>query len=102
MFGSSNKSPPRHDRIVSTPERLCPMCRRVQRLSGEERRAIHVRATTLAAHHKEFDTKRISGSSPPGVFVGRFGYPKVFVGPMDPPASGDQGTLDIPECWVDT
>src|SRR5881628_2789021 len=90
----------RHDRIVSTPERLCPMCKRVQRLSGEERCAIHVKATTLAAHHKEFDTKQISGSSPPGVFVGRFGYPKVFVGPMVPPVSGDTEILDTPEWWM--
>ncbi len=91
---------PRRDRIVSTPEKLCPMCKRVQRLSGEERCAIHVKAMTLAAHHKEFDTKQISGSSPPGVFVGRFGYPKVFVGPMVPPVSGDTEILDTPEWWM--
>src|SRR5690349_14665150 len=90
----------RRDRIVSTPESHCPMCERVQRLSGEERCAIHVKATTLAAHHKEFDTKQISGSSPPGVFVGRFGYPKVFVGPMVPPVSGDTEILDTPEWWM--
>src|SRR5205807_10482936 len=90
MLGPLGTPGVRHDRIVSTPERLCPMCKRVQRLSGEERCAIHVKAATLAAHHKEFDTKQISGSSPPGVFVGRFGYPKVFVGPMVPQF---QGTL---------
>src|SRR5437879_3936862 len=90
----------RRDRIVSTPEKFCPMCKRVQLLSGQERCAIHVKATTLAAHHKEFDTKQISGSSPPGVFVGRFGYPKVFVGPMVPPVSGDTEILDTPEWWM--
>jgi len=90
----------RRERIVSIPEKLCPMCKRVQRLSGEERCAIHVKATTLAAHHKEFDTKQVSGSSPPGVFVGRFGYPKVFVGPMVPPVSGDTEILDTPEWWM--
>src|SRR5216684_6973129 len=90
----------RREGIVSTPERLCPMCIRVQRLSGEERCAIHVKAATLAAHHKEFDTKQISGSSPPGVFVGRFGYPKVFVGPMVPNVSGNTEILDTPEWWM--
>src|SRR5881296_837154 len=70
ILTSMGTAKPRRDRIVSTPEKLCPMCKRVQRLSGEERCAIHVKATTLAAHHKEFDTKQISGSSPPGVFVG--------------------------------
>ena len=91
---------PRRDRIVSTPERSCSMCKRVQRLSGEERCAIHVKAATLAAHHKEFDAKQISGSSPPGVFVGRFGYPNVFVGPMVPPVTGDTEILDTPEWWM--
>src|SRR5438309_2297354 len=100
MLGPLGTPGVRHDRIVSTPERLCPMCKRVQRLSGEERCAIHVKATTLAARHKEFDTKQISGSSPPGVFVGRFGYPKVFVGPMVPPISGDTEILDTPEWWM--
>ena len=100
MLGPLGTPGVRHDRIVSTLERLCPMCKRVQRLSGEERCAIHVKAATLAAHHKEFDTKQISGSSPPGVFVGRFGYPKVFVGPMVPPVSGDTEILDTPEWWM--
>ena len=100
LLTSMGTGTPHRDRIVSTPERLCPMCKRVQRLSGEERCAIHVKATTLAAHHKEFDTKQISGSSPPGVFVGRFGYPKVFVGPMVPPVSGDTQMLDTPEWWM--
>src|SRR5260370_37832767 len=76
------------------------MCKRVQRLSGEERCAIHLKASTLAAHHKEFDTKQIFGSSPPGVFVGRFGYPKVFVGPMVAHDSGDTEILDTPEWWM--
>lgn len=76
------------------------MCRRVRRLSGEPRCAIHLKAATLEAHHPEFDKKRITGSSPPGVFVGRFGYPKVQVGPMVPPVSGDTTVLDTPEWWM--
>src|SRR5467141_3244537 len=100
VLGSLSMAQLRRERIVSIPEKLCPMCKRVQRLSGEERCAIHVKAITLASHHKEFDTKQISGSSPPGVFVGRFGYPKVFVGPMVPPVSGDTEILDTPEWWM--
>jgi hypothetical protein len=88
------------DRIVSVPERLCPMCRRVRLLSSEKRCAIHIKASLLAAHHSEFDSDRIVGSSPPGVFVGRFGYPKVFVGPMVPPISGDTEIMDTPEWWM--
>src|SRR5467141_3357950 len=100
MLASMGTAHSRRDRFLSTPEKLCPMCKRVQLLSDEERCAIHVKATTLATHHKEFDTKQISGSSPPGVFVGRFGYPKVFVGPMVPPVSGDAEILDTPEWWM--
>ena len=86
--------------IISFPERLCPMCRRVRTLSGEKRCAIHVKAESLATHHPEFDLKTIAGSSPPGVFVGRFGYPKVYVGPMVPSISGDTEILDTPEWWM--
>src|SRR5256885_1162012 len=64
MLGPLGTPGVRHDRIVSTPERLCPMCKRVQRLSGEERCAIHVKAATLAAHHKEFDTKPFGPIAP--------------------------------------
>src|SRR2546425_12916056 len=100
LLASMGTAKSRRDRIVSTPERFCLMCKRVQRLSGAERCAIHLKATTLAAHHKEFDTKQISGSSPPGVFVGRFGYPKVFVGPMVPPVSGETEKLDTHASWM--
>ncbi len=76
------------------------MCRRVRRLSAEKRCAIHVKAEFLGAHHTEFDTKKIAGSSPPGGFVGRFGYPKVSVGPMVPPVSGNTEIMDTPEWWM--
>src|SRR5439155_1278538 len=42
----------------------------------------------------------MDGSSPPGVFVGRFGYPKVYVGPLVPPVHGDTQILDTPEAWI--
>ena len=41
----------------------------------------------------------LSGSSPTDVFVGRFGYPKVFIGPMVPPEFGDTSILSTPERW---
>jgi len=42
----------------------------------------------------------ISGSSPPSVFIGRWNYPKVFVGPLIPPMHGDTMIMDLPESWV--
>ncbi len=41
----------------------------------------------------------LSGSSPTDIFVGRFGYPKVFIGPMVPPEFGDTSILGTPERW---
>ncbi|MCI0503910.1 Nre family DNA repair protein [Candidatus Micrarchaeota archaeon] len=44
--------------------------------------------------------ERMDGSSPPSVFIGNFGYPKVFVGPMIAPYEGDTAILDTPESWI--
>lgn len=44
----------------------------------------------------------ISGASPPSVFIGRQGYPKVFVGPLIPPVHGDTQIMDLPEQWLTT
>jgi hypothetical protein len=43
---------------------------------------------------------RIDGSSPPSVFVGSYGYPKVRIGPMIPPLHGDTTILDRAELWT--
>src|SRR5712664_1832602 len=100
MFSPLAREASRHGDIVYSPEKLCPMCLRVRRLSREKKCAIHVNADSLAAHHPEFDLKSIAGSSPPGVFVGRFGYPNVSVGPMVPSISGNTEILDTPEWWM--
>src|SRR3989338_2128244 len=49
---------------------------------------------------KTFFGKEIDGSSPPSVFVGREGYPKVFVGPMVTQNKGDTAIMDTPEQWL--
>lgn len=46
------------------------------------------------------DIKDLAGCSPPAVFVGRYGYPKVDIGPLLPPEFGDTSILDTPERWV--
>jgi hypothetical protein len=42
----------------------------------------------------------MAGSSPPGVFIGRYGYPKVDIGPLVPPEFGDTSIMDTPERWM--
>lgn len=49
----------------------------------------------------KLSSKTLSGATPPSVFVGRYGYPKVKVGPMLPPFHGDTTILDKPEMWLD-
>lgn len=46
------------------------------------------------------DKSEIEGSSPPDIFIGRFGYPNVFIGPLVPPTFGDTSILGTPENWV--
>ncbi len=45
------------------------------------------------------DMRQMAGSSPPSVFVGRYGYPKVDIGPLLPPEFGDTAIMDRPEMW---
>ena len=52
------------------------------------------------ANSSKLSSKTITGATPPSVFVGRHGYPKVKVGPMVPPLHGDTTVLDRPEIWV--
>ncbi|HSD04431.1 MAG TPA: hypothetical protein VLB45_01595 [Nitrosopumilaceae archaeon] len=54
----------------------------------------------LSRYGNLFSSNFISGSSPPSVFVGSYGYPKVSVGPMVPPVHGDTTMLDSPENWL--
>lgn len=41
----------------------------------------------------------VSGDSPTDIFIGRWGYPKVFIGPMVPPVFGNTEVLATPEMW---
>src|SRR3990172_575165 len=79
---------------------LCIQCRGAKLLCGKERCPILVRWDFMMRTAPMIDRTDIDGSSPPGVFVGRFGYPKVFVGPLVPPVHGDTGILDTPEEWI--
>ncbi len=42
----------------------------------------------------------MSGSSPPDIFIGRYNYPNVYIGPLIPPSFGDTSILASPERWV--
>lgn len=46
--------------------------------------------------------EKISGATPPSLFVGSWNYPKVFVGPLIPPVHGNTQIYDLPEEWLTT
>ena len=73
----------------------------VNRTSADVRKAIESNwKEYLTRYGNLFSSNFIDGSSPPSVFVGSYGYPKVQVGPMLPPIHGDTRILDLPEKWV--
>jgi hypothetical protein len=86
--------------IESPPAWMCLQCRGAKLLCGKPRCPIIVKAQSMGRMDKSAYTNRIDGSSPPGVFVGRYGYPKVSIGPMVPPQHGDTTILDTPEEWL--
>ena len=56
--------------------------------------------TYLKENSKRLSKPSISGASPPSVFVGQYGYPKVSIGPMVPDIHGNTSILDSPERWL--
>jgi len=69
-------------------------------LCGKTSCPLLAKARAIATRVGLVDSEQIDGSTPPGVFVGRSGYPRVLVGPMIPPYHGDTSVLDTPELWL--
>ena len=69
-------------------------------LCGKTSCPLLAKARAIASRVSLVDSEQIDGSTPPGVFVGRLGYPRVLVGPMIPPYHGDTSVLDTPELWL--
>ncbi len=86
--------------VENPPAWMCLQCRGAKLLCGKPRCPIIVKAQAMAKAGAYLSSQEIDGSSPPGVFVGRLGYPKVSIGPMVPPQYGDTAILDTPEEWL--
>jgi len=78
---------------------LCVYCKGSTRLCGKDRCPIVVRLYSRLKLESLMKSTELDGTSPPGVFVGRFGYPHVYAGPLVPPIQGDTSLFDIPEYW---
>jgi hypothetical protein len=79
----------------------CILCRGSKLLCGKTACPILVRFYSQMKTKPLVDKRKLEGSSPPSIFVGRMGWPKVYIGPLVPPIHGDTSVLDAPEFWVD-
>ena len=78
----------------------CVCCRGSKMLCGKDRCPLMVKFYSQSKTARIIDTNDLAGCSPPAVFVGRYGYPKVDIGPMIPPIFGDTSEMDTPEMWL--
>jgi hypothetical protein len=86
--------------ITTSSSTICMQCRGSRMLCGKSYCPILSKAESLVKHLPALSSEHIDGSSPPGVFVGHVGYPRVYTGPLIPPTKGDTQILDTPELWL--
>ncbi|BCS93189.1 Nre family DNA repair protein [Metallosphaera javensis (ex Sakai et al. 2022)] len=75
---------------------LCVACRGAKYLCGLSYCPVLVKSLSSRAKVG----KVVEGDSPPTVFVGRFGYPKITVYPSTPPEFGDTSVYEDPRSWL--
>ena len=78
----------------------CAICKGYRLLCGRNFCPILKRVRIIKSVFSDLKLdKIIFGSSPPSIFVGERGYPKVRVAPLVPPIEGDTSSLDSPLKW---
>jgi hypothetical protein len=83
----------------SSASSLCVLCKGSRFLCGKTRCPIIVKTNYFLKSVPLMASESITGTSPPSVFVGRIGYPKVYAGPLVPPVQDDTSLYDLPELW---
>jgi hypothetical protein len=78
---------------------LCVLCKGSRFLCGKTRCPIMVKVNYYLKSVPLMASEDINGASPPSVFIGRIGYPYVYVGPLVPPIHEDTSLYDLPEQW---
>ena len=85
-------------------EVACEVCKgnRLFCIRNSSRCPVFLRAMKLVDLEKAVSKTSFFGPSPPGVFLGSFGYPNVLAGPLVPVvAESDPSVLDSPNLWLD-
>jgi len=85
--------------MANIDPRICAVCRG-RGWCGLSYCPIIARARASLKLERVSGSRVVEGSSPPSVFVGRYGYPYVRAGPATPPVSGDTIIYDFPEAWL--
>ncbi len=101
MSQSHLESLPSH-KLMSYDERVCSRCMGHRALCGVRPCPLIMRAKAALHIDESVVDTELTGSSPPSVFVGSFGYPRVLVGPLVPPLHGDEtAVMERPDLWLD-
>ncbi|NJE84812.1 hypothetical protein E3E23_03035 [Thermococcus sp. CX2] len=79
--------------------RLCAVCKGRKLLCGRPTCPILERFRVAKRVEERLNKRHLFGSSPPSIFVGEYGYPKVRIGPLVPPIEGNTSHLDNPLKW---
>jgi len=77
----------------------CVICKGARMLCGKASCPILVKFYVKSKTLPLLDANQLHGSTPPGAFIGRIGYPYVYIGPLIPPITGDTMIMDTPEFW---
>ena len=77
----------------------CVACKGGKFLCGKTRCPLVVRFSSYFRSAPLLQSTNLDGACPPGVFVGRIGYPYVYAGPLVPPIHEDTSSYDQPESW---
>ena len=80
----------------------CILCRGTKLLCGKASCPVLAKFFSYIKRKSSLERVSIFGSSPPDVFIGRRGYPYVYVGPLSPPYKGNTRLLALTEYWLET
>ncbi|MFW9804734.1 MAG: hypothetical protein ACFFFC_18910 [Candidatus Thorarchaeota archaeon] len=87
---------------MSYDERVCSRCMGHRHLCGINPCPLLMRAKALSRIESAVTGLDLTGSSPPSIFVGEQGYPKVLAGPLIPPLKGrDAAIMERPDLWLE-
>ncbi|MEM4036118.1 MAG: Nre family DNA repair protein [Fervidicoccaceae archaeon] len=85
---------------VELDARLCLLCRGGRYLCGLVYCPVLARSSIYRGLSRVEGARELWGSSPPTIFVGRAGYPRVRAGLGAPPVEGDTSVYESPEAWT--